>query len=219
MAHSHPHPHPQAQPALPPSDLDQETFTLLPLVMNPQSKALTSPSAGRTLAAELEALNTLHRSLLTLDPPANGVPPPPVPVAPKRSAQIKKLRESGNAEFGKQAYRAAVDFYTLGLKMALTRPAWEPNGLVRDEAAMLFANRAQAYMAQGDWVRGAGDAECSVEAKKVGNPKAWYRRGRCLVEMGRLEEAREWVGRGLEMEGEDGELLKLLKEVEGRLPL
>lgn len=204
---------------------DQDTFTLLPLTMDPKSKAIgahpsalhpTAPS-GRALAAELEALNTLHRALLTLDAPA-VVPPPPVPVNPKRSAQIKKLRETGNEAFGRQKYADAAAFYTLGLKMALTRPAWEPNGLVRDEAAMLFANRAQAHMAQGDWVRGGSDAECSVEAKKVGNPKAWYRRARCLFEMGRVEEAREWVGRGLEMEGEDGELIKLAREIEGRLP-
>lgn len=204
---------------------DQDTFTLLPLTMDPKSKAITtadahaaSPApAGRALAAELEALNALHRALLTLEPP-HVVPPPPVPVNPRRSAQIKKLRETGNESFGRQKYGDAASFYTLGLRMALTRPAWEPNGLVRDEAAMLFANRAQAHMAQGDWVRGGTDAECSVEAKKVGNPKAWYRRAKCLVEMGRVEEAREWVGRGLEMEGEDGELIKLAKEIEARLP-
>lgn len=200
---------------------DEETFTFLPLQMNPQSKAITtSPAAStRALQTELEALNNLHRALLTtLEPPHTTVPPPPVPVNPKRSAQIKKLRESGNDAFKTSKWAEAINFYTLGLKMALTRPAWEPNGLVRDEAAMLFANRAQAHMELRDWAAGGADAECSVEAKKVGNPKAWYRRGRCLYEMGRYEEAKEWVGRGLEMEGEDGELIKLLKEVEGKLP-
>lgn len=205
------------------SDLD--TFTQLPLSMHPQSKAITSPlataspnaSSHRALAAELETLNTLHRSLLTLDPP-HVVPPPPVPVNPKRSAQIKKLRESGNDSFKKQNWPEAIRFYTLGLQMALTRPAWEPNGLIRDEAAMLFANRAQAHMELRNWVEGSVDAECSVESKKIGNPKAWYRRGRCLFEMGRFEEAAEWVGKGLEVEGEDAELNKLLKEIEAKLP-
>lgn len=198
---------------------DQDTFTLLPLGMHPQSKAIgpTTPNPGRALTTELEALNTLHRSLLTLDAP-HVVPPPPVPVNPKRSANIKKLRESGNESFKKQNYAEAIKYYTLGLQMALTRPAWEPNGLIRDESAMLFANRAQAHMELRNWVEGGIDAECSVESKKVGNPKAWYRRGRCLYEMGRYEEAREWVGKGLEMEGEDGELNKLLKEIEGKLP-
>lgn len=202
---------------------DEETFTLLPLHMDPKSKAITAPAhhthhaSSRALLAELDALNTLHRALLTLDPPATH-PPPPVPVNPKRSAQLTKLRETGNAAFKAAKYPEAINYYTLGLRMALTRPAWEPNGLLRDEAAMLFANRAQAHMELHDWVSGAADAECSVEAKKVGNPKAWYRRGRCLFEMGRVEEAWEWVGKGLEMEGEDAELGRLLKEVEAKLP-
>ncbi|CRK31615.1 hypothetical protein BN1708_015986 [Verticillium longisporum] len=51
----------------------------------------------------------------------------------------------------------------------------------------------------------------------VGNAKAWWRRGRCLQEMGRLEEAREWVRRGLGMEGEEAELVALLRDIETRI--
>lgn len=198
------------------SDLD--TFTLLPLKLDPQTKAI-SAAAGhstRALDAELSTLNALHRALLGLE---NGqsVPPAPLPVNPKRSANVTKLRESGNAEFRKGKYADAVKFYTLGLQMALTRPAWEPSQLVREEAAQLYSNRAQAHMAVQAWPEGAADAECSVEAKRGGNAKAWWRRGRCLVEMGRLEEAAEWVGRGLEIEGEEKELVELLRDVEGRL--
>ncbi|KAK3366144.1 hypothetical protein B0T24DRAFT_638046 [Lasiosphaeria ovina] len=202
------------------SDLD--TFTLLPLRIDPQSKAISSAGATaagttlRTLEAELAALNALHRSLHSLEAP-HVVPPPPVPVNPKRSANVTKLRESGNAEYRKQRYGEAIKFYTLGLQMALTRPAWEPSQLVREEVHQLYSNRAQAHMQMAGWAEGAVDAEASVEAKRQGNAKAWLRRGRCLVEMGRLEEARDWVGKGLEVEGQEKELLELLKEVEGRI--
>lgn len=101
--------------------------------------------------------------------------------------------------------------------MALTRPLWEPSGLVRDEVAGLYANRAQAHMALQNWVEGAVDAETSVEAKRVGNAKAWWRKGKCLIEMGRLEEAREWVGKGLEMEGNEADLVNLQKDIEAKL--
>ncbi|KAB5550878.1 hypothetical protein GE09DRAFT_1123999 [Coniochaeta sp. 2T2.1] len=195
---------------------DLETFTLLPLHLNPQTKAITSSPPSRALDTELSTLNSLHRSLLALDPPSL-VPPPPLPVNPKRSANVTKLRESGNAEFRKGNFPSAIKFYTLGLQMALTRPAWEPSQLVREEVAHLYANRAQAHMAMQNWVEGGLDAECSVEAKRGGNAKAWWRRGRCLVEMGRLEEAAEWVGRGLEIEGEEKELVELKVDVEGRL--
>ena len=104
--------------------------------------------------------------------------------------------------------------YTFGIAMALGRPSWEPSGLVRDEASGLYANRAQAHMALRQWVEGATDAECSVEMKRVGNGKGWWRRGKCLMEMGKLEEARAWLERGLEVEGEEGEVAELAREVE-----
>jgi translocation protein SEC72 len=193
---------------------DTEFFTLLPLHLDPQSKAISTTSTSKPLQDELAALNALHRTLLTLDSP---VPPPPVPVAPKRTAQITKLRESANAAYRSGTYPSALQLYSLGLDMALKRPLWEPSGLVRDEVAGLYANRAQTHMAMRSWAEGWKDAEASVEAKKVGNAKAWWRGGRCLSEMGRWEEAREWVGRGLEVEGREGELVALLKEIEGKI--
>lgn len=194
---------------------DSETFTQLPLQLDPSSKAITAThSSSKALTAELATLNLLHRSLLTLESP---VPPPPIPVAPKRSANITKLRESGNVEFRKGKHLEAIKYYSLGLQMALGRPLWEPSGLVRDEVAGLYANRAQAHMALQNWPEGAVDAEASVEAKKIGNAKAWWRRGKCLLEMGREEEAKEWVGRGLEVEGSEADLVGLLKEIETKI--
>ncbi|EAQ86128.1 hypothetical protein CHGG_07381 [Chaetomium globosum CBS 148.51] len=198
---------------------DLESFDFIPLHIDPKSKAISAAAqtpATRALEAELASLNALHRSLHGLDPP-HLVPPPPVPVNPKRSANIGKLRESGNAEYRKQRYAEAAKFYTLGLQMALTRAAWEPSQLVREELHALYSNRAQANMHLGLWPEAASDAEASVEAKRQGNAKAWFRRGRSLVEMGRLAEAREWVARGLEFEGEEKELIELLKEVDAKL--
>lgn len=195
---------------------DLTHFDLVPLQMDSQSKSISATQPSRALTAELEALNTLHRSLLNLETPS-GAPPPPVPVNPKRTANVTKLRDSGNNEYRKGKFPEAIKFYTLGLQMALQRPMWEPNALVREEVSGLLANRAQAHMALQNWAEGAVDANASVEAKWVGNAKAWWRRGRCLVEMGRLDEAREWVGRGLEVEGEEAELVGLLKDIDARI--
>ncbi|CAK7229257.1 hypothetical protein SCUCBS95973_007158 [Sporothrix curviconia] len=196
------------------SELD--TFTFYPLRIDPKTKALDSTEPTRALDAELTAVNKLHRALLGIEGGA-PVPPPPIPVNPKRTAQVNKLRDSGNAEFRRGRYADAIKFYSLGLQMALTRPVWEPPQLVHEEVATLFANRAQAHMATQGWAEGAVDAEASVEAKKTGNAKAWWRRGKCLLEMGRLEEAQEWVRRGLEMEGEEHDLLALRVEIQSRL--
>lgn len=194
---------------------DLTHFDLIPLRLD-QSGTVESPNASRALAAELEQLNKVHQSLLTLDTPV-AAPPPPVPVNPKRSAGVSKLRDSGNTEYRKGRYPEAIRFYSLGLQMAMSRPMWEPSQLVREEVSGLLANRAQAHMALQNWAEGAVDAHASVEARLVGNAKAWWRRGRCLMEMGRLEEARDWVKRGLEVEGEEAELVALLKEIVGKL--
>lgn len=175
----------------------EETFQQLPISIDATTKAIST--SDPSLEAEINELNKLSRAFLSLDTPYQ-VPPPPAPVNPKRSVQINKLRESGNASFKKSAYADAIKMYDLAIRMASERPTWEASGLVREELCALYNNRAQAQMSQGNWVEGAIDAEVSVECKKIGNVKGWWRRGQCLREMGRLEEASEWVRSGLEFE-------------------
>lgn len=197
-----------------------ETFTLLPIQMDPASKSLSSPTSS--LSPDLTALNTLHRAILALP---NQIPPAPTNINPKRSAQIQKMRDQGNTSLrtskssppsAAQA-QEAIKLYTYGIEMALGRPSWEPSALVKEEAGVLYANRAQAYMVARMWAEGASDAETSVELKRGGNGKAWWRRGRCLCEMGRWEEARRWVLSGLEVEGNEADLVALLKEITNHL--
>src|ERR1700749_3894848 len=101
------------------AEIESNTFTLLPLQMDPQTKAISSTQSSKALTEELNTLNNLHRTLLTIDSP---IPPPPMPVHPKRSAQINKLREAGNGEFRKGKHADAIRYYELGLDMALKRP-------------------------------------------------------------------------------------------------
>ena len=193
------------------------TFTQIPLQMDSQTKAVSSPNQSSTvLQEEVNQLNTLHRSLVGLETP-NSVPPPPVPVDPKRSAQVVKLREAGNTAFRKGEHENAIRMYSLALEMALTRRAWEPANLVREETSGLYANRAQAYMAMQSWPEGSVDAECSVEMKRSGNAKGWWRRSKCLLEMGRLEEAKQAVARGLEFDGGEQDLVTLRKDIDAAL--
>lgn len=196
-----------------------------PLHLDPTSKAIslsqttndnTTTNQTTAINTELQALNTLHRSLLNLDPP--NTPPAPLPVNPKRSAQVSKLRDTANTAYRKANYSEAVRLYTYAIDMALGRPGWEPATVARDELCGLFANRAQAQMAQQNWPEGLVDAKCSVDCKGIGNVKGWWRAGKCLAEMGRWEEARVLLDRGLEVEGREGEAGKelggLLEEVE-----
>jgi len=103
--------------------------------------------------------------------------------------------------------------YTFGIEMAVGRPGWEPSIKVREEVSAMYANRAQAHMSMQNWPQAMLDAESSVEMSKAGNPKAWYRKGRCLVEMGRLDEARDWIAQALDVEY-DIELVNMAKEID-----
>lgn len=189
-----------------------ESFTLLPIEVDPSSKNIIT-SLDSSLQKELDLLNELHRAFLNIKTP---VPPPPVPVNPKHSASITKLRESGNTAFRQGKHHEAIRIYTLGIEMAMKRPLWEPCGLFREEIANLYANRSQVHMSLQNWPEGAIDAEASIEAKGSGNTKAWWRRGRCLLEMQKIDEAKECVEKGLETEGQERELASLLKEIKKR---
>lgn len=200
-----------------PAIMAEEVFTLLPLSIDPVTKAISS--SDQSLAGEIAELNRLAKAFTQLETP-NQVTPPPAPVNPKRSVQITKLKDSGNASYKKGSYGDALKMYDLAIKMATERPPWEASGLVREELSTLYGNRSQALYAQQDWAAAAVDAEIAVEMKRIGNVKAWWRRGMCLKEMGRVSEAYEWVKTGLEFEraGPDkaslGELEALLREVE-----
>ena len=130
------------------------------------------------------------------------------------------MREQGNVSLRKSTAsnlslaHEAVKLYSYAIDMALGRPPWEPAGLVREEASLLFANRSQAYMTTGQWAEGAADAETSVWLKRAANGKAWWRRGKCLVEMGRWADARQWVKEGVTVEGTEGELGGLGREID-----
>lgn len=203
-----------------------DIYNQYPLHMDPASKAISllqssaqTPAQTAAINTELQELNSLHRALISLDPP--NIPPPPLPITPKRSAQITKLRDSGNAAYRKSNHAEAVRLYTYAIEMAISRPSWEPVALAREELGGLYGNRAQAHMAQQAWPEGLLDAKSSVESKPVGNVKAWWRVGKCLAEMGRHEESKGFLVKGLEIEGRESEggkeLIGLLGEVEAAL--
>ncbi|KAI5283914.1 hypothetical protein KEM54_001736 [Ascosphaera aggregata] len=192
------------------SDID--LYTHYPLVLDPQSKAILLPGASPEVAAELQQMNQIHAGLIALETPGN-VPPPPAATNPKRSAQITKLKESANQSFSKGTYIDSVRLYTLAIDMALGRPLWEPASLVRDELSVLYSNRSQSYIAQRMWPEGLVDAKLSVACSPVKNAKSWYRGGKCLNEMGRWEEAKEWLEKGIEIESATSENTKDLKKL------
>lgn len=195
--------------------MSTDTFNLYPITYDPNEQTVSSPSPQ--LARDIARLNAMHKLLLSdKDTATLAIPPPPIPVKPTRSAAIDRMRKTGNDHFKKGQLQEAIRHYSFAIDMALSRPPWEPAGLVREELHTLYANRSQAQMGLGGWPEGLADAEMSVEMKSQGNMKAWWRRARCLKEMGRLEEAKEVLEEALEF-GEDNELVNLKRDVEAEI--
>lgn len=192
-----------------------ETYTHLPLHIDPQTKQISILSSDKALQDAVANLNSLHASLKTLDTP-NNIPPPPLPVNPKRSGNVQKLRESAAASSRKGQHNDAIRLLGVAIDMAAARPGWEPMGLAREELALMYLSRAAANAGVQNWVEGLNDAECSLECKKgpsagpngekiPGNAKAFIVGARCLMEMGRWTDAVEWLERAIEIEGKQGE--------------
>lgn len=211
-------------------DTDLDTYTHLPLQIDPATKTLSLPPSASTNNASLqEALNSinhLHTTLKTLDTP-NSIPPPPLPnnlPTQKRTAQITKLREAASTAYRKSQFPEAVRLYTFAIDMAAGRPSWEPIALIREELSGLYRDRAQAHMGIREWVEGWKDCEASAECKRPQGEKGkvWWRGGKCLTEIGRFAEAVAWLEKGLDCEnslqGEEGrELRALLDEAKKKM--
>ncbi len=207
-----------------------ETYTHLPLHIDPSTKQVSVTSSDSAVQEAVATVNALHNSFKSLET-ANNVPPPPVPVNPKRTAQINKLRESAQQSAKKGQFQDAIRLLTVAIDMATARPGWEPSGLAREELALCYLARAAANAEANNWVEGWKDAESSTECKRgpqttpqgqriPGNPRAFILGGRCLLEMGRSEEALKWAERAIEIEGREGpdgaQLGQLLEEAKRR---
>jgi len=96
--------------------------------------------------------------------------------------------------------------------MALARPPWEPSALCRDEVVIFLANRAAARFMLNEYPEALADAEAVVELKRPW-PKGHYWKGKALLAMGRVEDAKLSGELGLMYNANDNECNLLLKEV------
>jgi len=196
------------------SDDALETYTHLPVHLDPQTKQVSILSSDKTIQDAIDNVNRLHTAFKSLETP-NNVPQAPMMINPKRSAQIQKLRDSAAATSKKGDNVGAIRLLGVAIDMAAARPGWEPAGLAREELALMYLSRGAANTSVQNWVEGLIDAECSIECKSgpsqgpngermPGNPKAWIVGGRCLMEMARWSDAVEWLERAIEREGAEG---------------
>lgn len=195
-----------------------DTFFALPIQIDEKTKSLVciNHSVQTCLKCKLDLapINALQKQFNTLT--TEAPPPPNKPPPAARSAQISKLKDSGNASFKTHKFTEAVRYYSLAIDMALARPVWEPAALCRDETVILLCNRSSARFALQEYPESLADAEAVVELKKPW-PKGYFRKCKALQAMGQLEEAKRAIELGLMYDENDNECNLVLKDIKKAL--
>ncbi|BGP25594.1 translocation protein SEC72 [Rhodotorula toruloides] len=206
----------QSAPSVPDSAITLVPLTLdtTPLSASPVNLGPSAPSAFSQ--ADLQPLNELARVLLTATNPAVVFPPPPQPVPNKRSVEIAKAKEAGNAAFKAGDWGNAIKLYTISAEMAASRPVFEASVYARDELSLALCNRSAAYLGAGQNVNALVDAEAVIQLKRPWI-KGHFRKGKALAAMGRLDEAREAYLLGLQFDPTAEDLHQAVKELEDQL--
>lgn len=179
------------------------TLQVFPLNVNPDPRSpapilsFTNALPPSYAPADLDELNDLAR-LLLLNPHIL-VPAAPVPAPNLLSQKVAKSKDDGNLCFRVANYADAIKHYTDSAELAVRRPLFEASVYARDELAVTLCNRSAAYAALGQWVEAKVDADAVISLKKNWT-KGYFRLGKALQGMGRIDEAREALLLGLQFE-------------------
>lgn len=125
----------------------------------------------------------------------------------KESAALE-LKEKGNqhVRMGEKHYTEAVDCYTRAINQKV---------LSESENSIIYANRSHVNLLLGNYRRALTDAE---EAAKLcpTNVKALYRAAKASLLLNLLTEAKSYCENGLELDPDNDELKKLMKQIDLR---
>ena len=113
-------------------------------------------------------------------------------------------KEDGNREFKAKRYHRAIHAYNSGLEIPHNDPLL---------TAQLLTNRATAHFQLGNFRGSLNDCKEALESKKD-HFKAWKRGSLCLSKLGKHEECVEWAKKALKIDGNDAELIEILRIAE-----
>ena len=93
----------------------------------------------------------------------------------------------------------AIQRYTMAASIAVQRPPWEAQQLMREEVSMILSNRSAAFYEAGDYLSALVDAETVIQLKRPWS-KGHFRKARALMKLNRYHEAKEAIQLGLSFE-------------------
>ena len=101
--------------------------------------------------------------------------------------------------FKAKKYELALQRYTMAASIAVQRPLWESNQVMREELATVLSNRSVTFLEAGDFLSALVDAEHVITLKRQWS-KGHFRKAKALIALQEYEEARDAVNVGLQFE-------------------
>jgi len=83
--------------------------------------------------------------------------------------------------------------------IAVQRPSWESNQIMREELATVLSNRSVTFLEAGDFLSALVDAENVINLKRPWS-KGHFRKAKALIALHEYQEARDAVNVGLQFE-------------------
>lgn len=101
--------------------------------------------------------------------------------------------------FKVKKYELALQRYTMAASIAVQRPLWESNQVMREELATVLSNRSATFLEAGDFLSALVDAEHVINLKRQWT-KGHFRKAKALIALHEYQEARDAVKVGLQFE-------------------
>ncbi|KAH0582461.1 Translocation protein sec72 [Termitomyces sp. J132] len=164
-------------------------------------------------ACNIDFVNLNRLSILLANNPNLLCPPPSNVVTQKLSQMVTTTKDEGNSLFKSGLHTAAVNRYSAAANLAINRPPWENNQVMREELSTVVSNRSAAFTEANDHISALADAEAVLQIRKPWS-KGHFRKAKALVGLHRLRDAAEAVKLGLSFEPNNNELLQYHTDIE-----
>lgn len=183
-------PKPPPQPNDKPRDLDSTlaSWDNVPLFMHNLPTSSSTQKQDETSATALEALQSLA---------FDGSP----------DEIAGQFKSQANEYFKSKRYREALGFYTQAIEAALG-----DKGLLET----LYANRAACQLELGNFASVLRDTSKVLEINRR-SEKAYYRAGKALIALDRLDDAVKCLEKGVEINPENAAMIAFKKSAEDKL--
>ncbi|KAJ3770663.1 hypothetical protein FB446DRAFT_143670 [Lentinula raphanica] len=223
-SHSHSHgpaqPQPQAIPNPDPAFVAviEADFRPVAVTLGPDNIALLCEphKLEKCPTCNLDYVHLNRVSKILAQNPNLKAPPPGNIVSKNLSQAVNNTKEEGNALYKMHKHKEALGRYTMAASIAVQRPPWESNQLMREELSTVISNRSASYFESEDYISALADAETVIAIRRNWS-KGHFRKARALVGLGVLNEAIDALQVGLAFEPNNAELGAYLEDIQGML--